>query len=408
MAGQPITLTIPAVGTAGTTYASQINTALSTLETELERKVVPADMTINAGLSFLSSGSYYPATDLKYVQLSLQSESALAAASYPMSLFAGSTDGELYFNDNSGRQIQITTNGSVNVSTSGGVTGSGYGSTGVEIRWDSGDGEYEFRSGSGTNDYADLRADDVLLSDGSTNFVTLTAQAMASDYTITLPAAVPASTSVVQMSSAGTLTASPSGNIATTGTVATGALTVTGSATVSTTLGVTGASTFTGLVTANAGVTIAVNENLTLSGNGRIKHGNEQIVIPGLAFQPPTETADIEYTATAGIRNSSSTDITCYAPLILPKGKRIVALTWVIAHAVGATSRDYIILKYNARTLTSTTVDTQSSSTSNDTSVEVAASFTETIAEDYCYVLKATLTENGDELRAVIVTYDGP
>lgn len=293
MAGQPISLDIPAVGTAGTTYASKINTALSTLETELERKVVPADMTINAGLSFLSSGSYYPATDLKYVQLSLQSESALDAASYPMAMFAGSSDGELYFNDNSGRQVQITTNGTVNVSTSGGVTGSGYGSSGVEVRFDSGDGEYEFRTGGGTNDFADLRGDDVILSDGSTNFVTLTAQAMSADYTLTLPAAVPATNNtVISMTTGGTLAATATPTVT--------SLTTTG------TLSVGSTSTFTGKATFVAEIAHPT----------RRRH-----ITPMECF---SETASFNPTADTPMWIASSSGDVLYIPLRMEEGETLI------------------------------------------------------------------------------------
>jgi hypothetical protein len=208
MAGQPITLSLPTIGESGPGYATKLLTAITTIETELERKVVPADMDVNADLSFLSGLTNYGAVDLKYAQLTLQDETAVTAAAYPMTVFAGSNDGELYYNDNAGRQVQLTTDGSVNVSTSGGITGSGYGSTGVELRWDSGDNEYELRSGAGTSDYAALRLDDLYLSDGSTNFVRITVPSISADYVITLPTATPASTSLVQMASDGTLSTS--------------------------------------------------------------------------------------------------------------------------------------------------------------------------------------------------------
>ncbi len=231
MAGQPITLTIPAVGTAGTAYASQINTALSALETELERKVVPADMSMSANLSFLSGALNYSITDLKRLSLVGQDPALLTAAAFPMALFATSPSGDLYFNNNAGNQIQITAAGTVNVASAGGVTGAGYGTSDVVIQWVGVDTEYRLRKGSAADAYANVRLDDVFFNDGSSNAVRLGAQSMAADWTLTLPAAAPASTSVVLMDATGVLstTRAPSVDSVTT-----------------TTLAVTSTSTFTG------------------------------------------------------------------------------------------------------------------------------------------------------------------
>ena len=209
MAGQPISLTIPSVGAAGTTYASQINTAITTLETEVERAVTPADMNINANLSFLTAGTNYALTGIHRTSYALKDAAVLTAVGYPMTMFSAGGDGELYWNDNSSRQVQLTNNGVLNLAATGGVTSSAgtYGSP-AEIRWDSGDGEYEFRTGVGTDDYADLRCDDILMNDGSGNFLRMTCQSMASDYTVTWPAAVPATNNtVLTMLTSGTLTA---------------------------------------------------------------------------------------------------------------------------------------------------------------------------------------------------------
>ncbi len=222
MAGQPITLIVPAVGAAGTTYASQINTAIGALEVELERKVVPADMDINADLSFLSGVVNSSATGVKRLGLTLQSETILSAAAFPMSLFTAGGDGELYFNDNAGRQVQVTNNGTINVASVGGITGTGYGVSSVELKWVGGSTEYQLRKGPGTNDYAFLRCDDIYLSDGSSNFIKLAAPAIATDYTLTLPPALPFSTSLVTLGPTGDLnsTSTPSVNGLTTGTLA--------------------------------------------------------------------------------------------------------------------------------------------------------------------------------------------
>jgi hypothetical protein len=398
MAGQPITLDIPAVGSAGPTYATKINTALTTLETELERKVVPADMNINTDLSFLSGATYSALTDVKRVGLSLQSEATITAAAFPMSLFVGSTDGELYFNDNSGRQVQITTDGTVNVSTTGGITGAGYGASDVEVRWDSGDAEYEFRTGAGTNDYADLRCDDLVLNDGSANFVRITAAAMASDYTITLPSAAPVSTALLQMGTTGIVTTTDNPTLA--GALI-GALGVTGD----TVLG--GTTTATGLITANGGVTCGNNDHVTVAGTGQYKHGDRTLIIPGLAFQPPTETADISRSATAGgeITLNTSSSLSFYKELAFPVGVRVTNIEWHAEHVLNSgVNRSYVV---HQRIIggANDTIETDTDSTLGARTITSSTNFT--ITANTMYYLKWT-TAGTDSLYAVVITYDLP
>lgn len=395
MAGQPITLTIPAVGTPGTAYAAQINAALTALEVELERKVVPADMSINADLSFLSGVLNSSATDLKRLGLSLQNEAVLTAASFPMSLFAAGGDGELYFNDNSGRQIQITTNGTVNVSTSGGINSSAgtYGTSGVEIRWDSGDLEYEMRTGSGLNDYASVRINDVYLSDASSNFVRLTAQAMAADYVVTLPAAVPASTSVVLMDSVGTLSTTRAvavDTIATTNTI-----------------------TSTGLITAAAGVTAAANQHITISGTGRFKHGS---LVRSCAPFPAVFLGNggsggaaqgvtiFEWIATAA-------GDTVYVPIHgLDIGERITAIKFIGNDAGAGTFWRGNLHVFNEALGTSAVVGGNADSGTAATG-RVTATVTglaSTIAADSKHYVKWTSGAANDSFSGFEVTYDRP
>lgn len=188
--GNAISATLPTVSvTAGPTYATQVNAFLQALQQVVEAKVTPSGVDISADLSFLSGSTYYSASNLKAAKFHNES-AALSAASYPTSLYFTGTDGNLYVNDGANRQIQITTGGAVNVSTTGGITGSGYGSGSVEVNWDSGNSAYRMRSGAATDNFADVVVDDVLLNDGSGNYVTVASPALSADYTLTLPSAV--------------------------------------------------------------------------------------------------------------------------------------------------------------------------------------------------------------------------
>lgn len=199
--GSEHTAPIPTVGvTEGEEFATLVNAALAEMRTTLNAKVTPAGIDMNADLSMRSGSTYYGVKDLH--RLSLQQQATnLAAATYPAALYA-SAAGDLYFNDASGNQIALTSGGTIAGSV-GSITGSGYGTSGVELNWDSGASDYHFYSAAAT--YADINIGALQLSDGSANQIRVEAPSIAADYTLTLPTAVPASTSLVQMSSGGAL-----------------------------------------------------------------------------------------------------------------------------------------------------------------------------------------------------------
>lgn len=200
--GTEMNLTVPTIDGVATEAeaAPLINECLLALIARLETKVTPAGMDITSDLSMASGGVSYGLDDAKRVGLAAES-AAISAATYPGTLYRVGSN--LYYNDGSGNQVQITAGGAVNVSTTGGITGTNYGVTGKEVNWDDVNSRYRMRSGTGTNDYADVSLSDVLFSDGSSNFVRLQAPAIAADYTLSLPLALPGSTQVLTVSSAG-------------------------------------------------------------------------------------------------------------------------------------------------------------------------------------------------------------
>jgi hypothetical protein len=449
MAGQPITLTLPAVGDAFPAAAAQVTAAITALEVELERKVVPADMSMSADLSFLVSAVNYRVKDLLASSYVLNA-SALSAVTYPRSTYFTGADGDFYINDGAGRQVRITSGGVVNTAASGNITSTGspaYGTSSVELRWDGADLEFEMRAGAGADDYADVRLDDVVFNDGSGNFLRVTAQAMASDYTVTFPAATPASTSVVQMSSAGTLTASPSGSIATTGTVATGALTVTGAATVSglttiddslvvnLSLEVAELAEFLDSVdignTLTVGVggiendgdyTAAANQDVILSGTGVYKHGARTLNIASRSFAPDDDGTSAAFFAGGAAPHAvkplwrcSNVSGACFftAPLNLPVGTRI---TDTVLHYYGggtAGTRAVSIKSVRNSDADTNVVSTNTgTSTTGDNSVTATTDVTITTGFSYALVVSliagATLDSTVDFLKSVVLTYDQP
>lgn len=200
--GQPHTALAPSVGTAGPDYATSVNAAIAEIQATLAAKVTPAGMDLNSALSFLSGGTNYPITDLE--RLNMQNKGvAINAATYPRALYV--VNGDLYFNDGAGNQVRLTNGGVLNVASVGGITGAGYGASGVEVNWDSAASAYRFKTGAGADAYGALVCDDLLLRDGSSHAWRLRSPALAADLNLDLPSAYPSASRPVVMSSAGVL-----------------------------------------------------------------------------------------------------------------------------------------------------------------------------------------------------------
>lgn len=201
--GTSLGITLPTVSvTQGPLYATQVNSALQTVINTLETKVTPSGMDINDDLNFKSGLVYNAALNLERATFE-NKDSAISAATFPVGLYV--VGGELYYNDNAGNQVQVTLNGEVNVSTTGGITGTGYGESSVEVNWDSTNVAYRFRSGGGADDFADVVCNDVTLNDGSGNYLTIGAPSLSSDESYTLPSLPSSGTEVVTLTSAGVM-----------------------------------------------------------------------------------------------------------------------------------------------------------------------------------------------------------
>lgn len=156
----------------------------------------PNGLNINSDLSFLSNN----ATNLRSARFSQQSAVITASDLNCIYVLA---DGNLYYNDGVGNPpIQITLGGAVNA-TSSGI------SSGTASAAFSGGVLQVYANASNTTP-ADILCASVLIGDNtpSSNFVKLSAPAaLAADYTLTFPAALPASQKIVTMSAAGNIAA---------------------------------------------------------------------------------------------------------------------------------------------------------------------------------------------------------
>jgi hypothetical protein len=194
-----LTLPTPTV-TVGPAYATQNNAAFTAIDAHdhTAGKGVPvpsAGISLNADLPF----NGYNATLLRTARLQSQS-GALAAASDLGCLY--NVNGNLYYNDGSGNQIQITTGGAVNVSSSGQITGMG--GTSASVTYSSVSTKYTFWQATNISALIDSGAITIRPGTLSAHGITLAPPgSLSSDYQLTLPSGLPASTKIMTCDSSG-------------------------------------------------------------------------------------------------------------------------------------------------------------------------------------------------------------
>lgn len=157
--------------------------------------------------------------------------------------------GDAYWRSGGGVNVKVTNGGALNMTTVGGIAGD-YTTAGAEVAYVNAGDNYTFKQevGAGVRQYAKLDSADVRMHEYKaapaagvpTNFVALRSPAaLAASYVVTMPAALPGSALLQQVDAAGLTTWS---------------------------------NTVTGLLTANAGISVAANQNIDLAaaGTGRV------------------------------------------------------------------------------------------------------------------------------------------
>ena len=194
------TALIPVASDTQATARANITTVLNNIINDIEPKVTPAGLDITTDLSFLSGGVYSSATNLGSAHFQDRS----ADPSTNESVYVKSD--ELYFLDGNGNAVQLTSGGAAVAGSSGDITGSGYGSGGVEINWDSATEEYRFKKAAGASALADLVCDKIRFDDGGATFATLGAPAsMAASLDFLLPGTFPGVLGVLTLDSVGAI-----------------------------------------------------------------------------------------------------------------------------------------------------------------------------------------------------------
>lgn len=192
-------LTLPTVSqTTGPSWASQINTAFSTIDSHSHTTgngvaITTAALDIDDDLSFGQNAA-----------LNLSSVGLVNQVSTPSSLRLYVTGNDLWYSYDGITPVQITTGGSIAGAT-GNISGM---SPPAAVIFDSGTGTFTFWSNQSLNQQATLVSAQLRLrASAVANPVTIAASASGSTYTLTLPNAPPGSAGLVGFSSGGVLSA---------------------------------------------------------------------------------------------------------------------------------------------------------------------------------------------------------
>lgn len=318
------------------------------------------------------------------------------------------SSGNLYYRNNSGQNVRLTSGATIDVSSVQGIGGD-YASVGAEVAYVDADDTYTFKQEvasavrqwargamGGVDLYEYLAAGDVTI---ISNRVRLQSPAtLAASYAITFPAALPGSTLLMQLSSAGAITASN---------------TIANAVSMSSTLGVTG------LITATGGLTAAANQHVTVSGTGELKHGDRVLQIP-LTSGVNNATASWDfYSSVAGAAvvwatptAGSSDDLVFSIPLKV--GDRIKEVRARVQDTTGGFTISMFVHKWSGTNMLAGGSQVGATQTSaGDGSVQSLAltGLTETVASMTFYAVAlrnngATVTTH--RIAGLEVTYDRP
>ncbi len=178
-------------------------------------RIPSAALNINADVSWASGGSNYAITDI--AALDFAAVTAASVVALQGALFVNTVDSELYFRSVAGTNIKITDGTTLNVSIVGGIGGD-YSAVSALFDYDDATDTYRARQeeDGGVRQFAKLSIADLIIreydpaGDATVPVETVTIKSpdgLAASYALTLPAALPGSTSVVTLSATGQIIA---------------------------------------------------------------------------------------------------------------------------------------------------------------------------------------------------------
>lgn len=345
--GDDISQPIPAVGTSGTAYATQINAFLTEVKTRLEA-AIPLSSLLLSSLDMQNS----PITNAAYLGLI----SAAGAPTGPVGSFH-SFGGNAYFVGLSGA-VQITDGSNLNVAATGGITGDYGGANPAQFRFVDADKVFYAYDDYPLSQLGYLRALGMEVAPSATSAQRIRlAWGGSASYTLTFPPSAPAAGTFLQMSAAGAITASQSTGV-----------------------------------------------DLTLTGSADLKHGDKTLVHELESYAARTESGTVALPNVAaghiGAIISAST-VTRFPIRGLRAGDRIKSVS---VHHGGSAASVQWVLETNAGT-SWVTVPNTTNTASTPATVTVA---TPTAITTSPYYLKVTTGAGSCAVYRVVVTFDRP
>lgn len=243
--------------------------------------VKAAGLRIDADVPFSYDSDYFAATDVKAVDF----EPVLAAevTGYAAALWVSSVDNELYWRTTGGSNVKITDGTELNVSAFTGGIGGDYAAVSALFSFDDGTDSYWARQQEvvGVRAWARLRVGDLDIYETAasiSNRVRIQSPAaLAASYALTLPAALPGSTQLAQVSATGEMSLSN---------------------------------------TIAESVVLAAGKTITLSAAGRVITGDRRFTCLVHANQCITAGTVASETGTPGATQNAS--VTAYYPITVP------------------------------------------------------------------------------------------
>lgn len=160
--GQPITPSIPTVGTPGPQFATDINAILTEVVARLTTQVPLASLALNTDLNLSGSALL----NAGFVTLANSPGSPASSPVNRLTAFSG----DLFYVSPSGA-VQITTGATLNAAAVGGITGDYGGANPAQFRMDAVNARYDAYANFGTGTWANIRAVGFDIAANSTSLV---------------------------------------------------------------------------------------------------------------------------------------------------------------------------------------------------------------------------------------------
>ena len=194
--GDPISTSVPSVGTAGPGYATSINTLLGEFKTRLTQ-LVP-----NASLTWTSDANLNGSKLLNVGYLTLSEQSSVASSPVGQIVYSG---GEFYL-VTAVATIQVTNNGVLNAAAVGGIGGDYGGANPALLAFDDSANVFVAWDDPATPAYAGFKGTPIqVVSTANQNFSTEISSAATGNRDFILPATNPAGVALLSINASGQL-----------------------------------------------------------------------------------------------------------------------------------------------------------------------------------------------------------